>query len=475
MSDSRRGQQRPTLLHEPPDAVDWTLSDIAVDFASSVGYVLDEWQQWLVRWTFVRRADRLWAARDVGAEVPRQNGKNIWLEVVELASLVLFGDRLIIHSAHRADVSHEHFLSLKEHIESADDLMDAMPTGRANKGFITTNGNESIEFDSGARLLFKARAKASGRGPRPQKIVFDEALVLEQEQIGSMAPGISAQRNPQVIFASSPPKATSTVQHGLRARALKPEPGDRLFYAAWNNPTQTDVNDREAMYRVNPSLGCGRMTEDSLTANRKLMSPEEYLREHMGVPEAPLDAEDAVDMDAWRELAVDPDSDDAVIVAGLSWGLDVSPDRKWASFGIAGRTADRRVLLDVRDRRPGTGWVVEAAKVMDAELGVPLRIDPSAPAGSLIGELTEAGVEVVEVAPRSLAQACGAFLDGVTNETLAHLSQPWLDTALLSAAKRDLSDAEAWSRKHSTGDISGLVAVTLALGGVSAAQPFFVY
>ena len=31
MSDLRRGSQRPTLLHEPPDAVDWELSDIAVD------------------------------------------------------------------------------------------------------------------------------------------------------------------------------------------------------------------------------------------------------------------------------------------------------------------------------------------------------------------------------------------------------------------------------------------------------------
>lgn len=302
MNDLRKGSQQPTLLFEPTGDIDWTLSDIAVEWAETVAaYELDTWQKWLVRWTFARSAtDMLWMARDVGGEVCRQNGKNIWLEVVELVGALEFGDDLQTHSAHRADTSHEHFVSLRTRIQSNDELMAMMPR-RHNNGFVTTNGNESIEFANGHRILFKSRNQGSGRGPRPKRIIFDEALVLNRDQVGNMAPGISAQRNSQIIFASSAPKADSEVLHDLRRRAIEADPADRFFFAAWNNSPDVDINDVDAQYRVNPSLGYGRMTEKSLNANRKLMSPAEFAREHMGIPEEPIGtAGGPISVDVWQ-------------------------------------------------------------------------------------------------------------------------------------------------------------------------------
>lgn len=462
-TDLRRGLQRPGLLHEPPDAVDWRLSDIAVEWGREVaGIVLDEWQEWLVRWTFARRADGLWAARDVGAEVPRQNGKNIWLEVVELVSVFEFGDRLITHSAHRADVSHEHFLSLKEHIEASDDLMAMMPTSKPNNGFITTNGMESIEIGSGARILFKARAKASGRGPRPQKIVFDEALVLEAAQVGSMAPGISAQRNPQIIFASSSPKAESEQLHALRRRALNPDPDDRLFYAAWNNPAGTEVADLDACYRVNPSLGYGRMTEDSLMANRRLMSEAEYLREHMGVPaEAP--GESTV-VPNWVDL-IDPASK---IESNRAIALDVTPPghSRFASLAWAGRRTDGQYHVEAFDHRPGTRWVIPACQALQAKWGLPIRIQSPSPAASLIDELAEVGVDVVEVSAGEHSRALDRLIGAAEESRVRHLGASALNTAVKGAEVRRVGDVDVLARRSSKVDISPLVAVVLALGGV---------
>lgn len=464
MSVSLIGCQRPTLLHEPPGAVDWSLSEIAVDFARECGYVLDEWQEWLVRWTFARRADRLWAARDVVAEVPRQNGKNVWLEVVELVSVFLFRDRLLIHSAHRADVSQEHFLAMKERIEGCPDLFDVMPS-TPNRGFMSANGKESITLANGARILFKARAKASGRGPRPQKIVFDEALVLDDGQVGSMAPGTSAQANPQIIMASSAPKADSVVLHRQRRRALLPEAGDRLFYAGWNNPVGVDVlGDRDAWYRVNPSLGLGRMTEESLHANRKLMDEAEFIREHLGVPEEPVGSGWIVPEDVWRAL-VDLGSR---IVSHRALALDASPDLRSASLAAAGRDDNGRLFVEVFDRRPMTGWVVDRAVEVWQKSGVPLRVARQGPAGLFIGPLRERGVEVVEVSSLEYGQACGQFLDAALNDGLRHWGDSWLDAALAGAALRESGDTRVWSRKTSRVDISPLVAVTVAVGGVPA-------
>jgi hypothetical protein len=409
------------LLHEPPEAADWTLSDIAVEWAREVaGYELDEWQEWLVRWTFARRRDGLWAARDVGAEVTRQSGKNIWLEVVELVGVFEFRDRLITHSAHRADVSHEHFLSMRARIESSDALMGMMPRTRSNDGFITTNGNESIELDSKARILFKARAKASGRGPRPQKIVFDEALVLVDGQVGSMAPGISADIDPA---------------------------------------------DRDAWYRVNPSLGYGRMTEESLKANQKLMSAAEYLREHLGVPELPEDAEPKVIADdVWAALT----DRGSKIESHHCIALDVSPDRRHAAFGAAGRRADGGLHVEAFEHRPRTDWVLGVAKASWDLLKIPIRIQTGSPAASFIAPLRQARVEVVEVSQAEHAEAVGQVLDAVSSGLLRHLGGATLTAAVGGAALRMTGDVNLWARRNTRVDITPLVAVTLAAGGVPA-------
>lgn len=462
-TDLRRGLQQPTLLHEPPAAVDWTLSDIAVDWARDVAdYRLDEWQEMLVRWTFVRRPDGLWAARDVGAEVPRQNGKNVWLEVVELVSVFLFGDRLLIHSAHRADVSQEHFLAMKERIEGVAELADAMPS-TPNRGFMSANGKESITMATGARILFKARSKAAGRGPRPRKIIFDEALVLDQGQVGSMAPGTTAQRNAQIIFASSSPHPDSSVLHALRGRALRPDPDDRLFYAAWNNPSTTTVDDRDAWYQANPSLGYGRMTEDSLMANRRLMSEGEFLREHLGVPAEPPGETDLVPN--WDDL-VDPASK---IVAAHQFALDVTPNRGFSSLAVAGRRVDGKLHVEVFDHRPGTGWVLDACQALTAKWKLPVRVQVNSPAAALIEPLREVGVEVVELTSSDHAKGLGQLLDAAANDDVRHIGGSALSGAVRGAEVRTSGDADVLARRTSRVDISPLVATVLALSGVPAA------
>lgn len=479
----------PTLLFQPiGDEIDWDWSMMALEWAVEAGYVLDYWQQWLVAWAFARWPDGCWAARDLVAEVARQNGKNIALEVIELVSLLLFGDTLIIHSAYRADVSHEHYLSLKTNIEASPFLMSYMPR-RHNQGFIKTNGNESIEFEvpyidahgiekkRSARLLLKARAMAFGRGPRPQKLILDEAVVLETTQVGTMAPGISAQKNPQVLFASSPPVAGSTMMHSLRQRAgyrplgWKPErpdpvvdPKDRFFYAGWNNPPDTEATDTVAAARVNPSLGHGRLTLRSLDANRKLMTHADYLREQMGVPEEPLDSDESgpIDENQWASLA-DPDS--KARKQGRALALAVTPDREWATVGVAGARKDGRRHVEWKIRKPGTGWVVAALVRATSKSGLSVRVHSTGPEGALISQLKEADVSVTEVSTADVARATGAFIDAVRDGQLRHLGQTTLTTQALGAVLRMNSEGSVSWAPRATGAIDALKAVTVAFGG----------
>jgi hypothetical protein len=99
-------------------------------------------------------------------------------------------------------------------------------------------------------------------------------------------------------------------------------------------------------------------------------------------------------------------------------------------------------------------------------------VDPGGPAGSLIPDLEDEenglGVEVVQPKARDVANACGQFYDAVTEQTLSHLDQAPLATALAGAQKRPLGDAWAWARRGVNVDISPLVAGTLAKWGLGA-------
>ena len=470
------GRLEPTTLVLPPDRVDFEWGDLALQWAVEAGYALDEWQAWFVRESLARRPDLLFAARDIFLEVARQNGKNIALEIIQLFGLLVLGDRLYIHSAHRSDTSHEHFLSLKEHIEDSSFLMGYMPRSR-NRGFYEANGKEAIEFKNKARILFKTRSAGSGtiRGPRPQKLFFDETLVLETEVVGTQVPALVAQPNPQVYFTTSPPKIDSEQQHLLRDRAFDYDPQDRYLAAIWNNPSDVDIESEEAIANVNPSYGRGRMTRESLEANRKLMTIADYKREHIGIPEDPPDdAHAPIPIEVWRSLAESTSN----AVRDRYWGIGVSMDRKWTTIGVAGRRSDDLVHVEWKVRKPGTAWVIDEAVKAYESLG-PCRIHSSGASASLIKSLNRAGVErcgidpndpeqfVEELPTSEMARATGMLIDLVASNGLRHLGQQSLEEAISVAKLRVTTDgAKMWAPKGSDGPIDCLLAITAALTGL---------
>src|SRR5215207_8882552 len=115
------------------------------------------------------------------------------------------------------------------------------------------------------------------------------------------------------------------------------------------------------------------MTEDGLLANLMTMSAEEFRREHLGVPEDPILDEDLLPIPAavWADLT-DPKSH---ITTHLQLALDVSTDRRLASFGAAGRRNDGLLHGEAIDQRPGTHWVLAAGCALWDAWEVPLRIE----------------------------------------------------------------------------------------------------
>jgi phage terminase large subunit-like protein len=458
----RVGAQRPRLVNLPSGTVS-TAGDEAITFAAQCGLILDDWQQWTLRQMCGERADGSWAASSAVLLMPRQNGKNAVLEALELAGLYLWDYSRIIHTAQLAKTAADHMKRMVALVASNPEL-DAI----THPYF--SNGKEALERkDTGARLEFITRGKKTARGGSPQLVVFDEALFLSDDQLQAILPALSAQSMnpegaPQLVYTSSAPLAESEVLHRLRKQGMAAD-GGPLFFAEWSAEVGVDPADRDAWYDANPGMGI-RISEQWVhDVEFATMSPEAFLTERLGVPED-LDEDNAViDMARWADL-VDPDSS---IASNHQLALDVAYDRRWASFAAAGRRADGKAHVEVFHRQPGTDWVLERAAEAYAKSKLPVRILSGSPAASFIPLLVERNVPVEEVLPGDHARAVGQFLDAVENKELAHLGDPALTAALSGAVLRaSAGDASVWARKTSKVDISSLVAVTVALGGVAA-------
>jgi hypothetical protein len=458
----------PARIRAVPAIEDHTWGDQAVELAAEAGLELDPWQADVLRVSLGQRVDGLWAAFEVGVEVPRQNGKGGILEARELASLFLLPERMIVHSAHQFDTSLEAFRRLLWLLEDNPRFEDEIR--RVSK----SHGDEGVELVDGSRVRFRTRTKGGGRGFSADCLILDEAMFLPEYGYGALLPILSAMPNPQVWYTGSAVDQDvhpdGTVFARVRERGIK---GDdpRLAYFEWSLPYERPEDvpddvfaDEVSWAQTNPALGI-RITAEHVANERRALDARTFAVERLGVGDwpDPSGMGGVLNLETWAALE-DQNSrpEDAVCFA-----FDVAPDRSSGAIARAGRRSDGLVHVEVVKHDRGTGWIIEELERLVEKHGPDVLVcDGAGPAASLMAKLDDRGVEYEAVNAQEHARACGMLFDTVEQSGLKHLAQAELTAAIKGAAKRPLGDAWAWARKSSASDISPLVAVTLALYGV---------
>ncbi len=446
-----------------------TAGDDAIECATLAGLQLDPWQQLVVRNSLLERADGKWAAFEVGLCVPRQNGKGGVIEALELAGLFVFGERVIIHSAHE-------FATARAAFQRMEELISGKPEfSKRVKRVSRVNGDQGFYFLGGQSLQYRTRTKSGGRGLTGDRVILDEAMILPESAVSALMPTMSAKSmagNPQLCYFGSAVDQLDH-QHGLvfarvRDRALKgTDPSLAYFEWSLDFASPDDVPDDVladpgSWVATNPALGI-RISADHVAKEHRSMVPRSFAVERAGVgdwPAVDADAGSVFDMDTWRSL-LDAQS---VPKDPVCFFFDVSPDRSRASVSVAGRRDDGLWHVELVDRRHGTDWVVGrvlelAGKFPDSAVGC----DGKGPAASLVPAVEKDGVLVERLLAPEMAQACGFLFDAVEQRTVRVAPANELNAAVRGAVQRPLGDAWAWSRKNSGVDITPLVSVTGAL------------
>jgi len=469
------GKQEPRVQLEPTRSPKFDDGDDACFLASRYGLTADVWQAAVVASWLGRRADGSLSAGRCGLSVPRQNGKNAVLEIVELFKIVVLG-RKILHTAHEVKTARKAFLRLRSFFENERQWPEL---AAMVKEIRQTNGQEAIVLTNGGSVEFVARSRGSGRGFTVDDLVLDEAQELTDEQLEALLPTISAapSGDPQIIMTGTPPPPNADGAPFKRMRASGVEGKDkRLSWHEWSPEKAPDPMDHAALMAcaaaTNPALGLrlqASVVEDELAQ----MSFGGWMRERCGAWDSDAIG-GVIDYATWLGLAISPD--DAPTTGTLAYAVKFSTDgeRVGAAVALSPEAGPVHVeALGVSRMADGTAHLVEwlAARWRQGLIVV----DGKAGAGDLANELVAAGVPRRRVHLVTVDEAITAhagLLRAVQERDLTHVAQPGLDAAVRVAGKRKIGNAGGWGWSSTTpeGDVTSLDAVTLARHAVVAGK-----
>lgn len=476
------GDETPTFQIAPPCHTN--AAGEAIDFMASIGRAMDQAQQTVATLWMGERRDGLWAAFELFEWLQRQNGKSYPALCRELSGLFLFGEQLLIHTAHNSLAVMNQWKLTLETVEANDELT------RRIKRISKKDGEEGIELMSGAELQFRVRSgRGKGRSLSGNFVCVDEALYLKQSDLDAFGPTTLARANAQVAYQSTPPESADAPIMQIRQRAHAGAP--RMAGAEWVNPQGADLSDPRVLARVNPALG-RRITLERMEDMRGMLGAEGFARECGGIWPDPATGR-SIDPAQWARLrdAGSQRADGAVVALGLS----VAPMRNIAAIALWSLRPDGQGHGKLVDFRLGTDWCVSRFVELLAVLNPALVGMTKAVAESFGPELAEAGLAIVPRPPISPSDdrpparlrhgniiplaggdtkaACGQIIDAVRNAaraldtdpgrpTFRIVPSPDLDASVAGASTKQVGDGITWARQGLGTEESPIEALTIA-------------
>jgi hypothetical protein len=473
----------------------------ALEWAEAFGYELDPWQKWSIENMMSTKPDGYWAAPDCLLVVSRQNGKGTILEVRELAGLFVLSEELIIHTAHQFKTSLNHFKRLKQTIENYPGL------SRKIKRIAGSHGEESIELFPKRTLIFgpnktqlrrrysptlafhARQGSSGGRGFSCNCLVYDEAMILSDEQVGASMPTMSAIPNAQTILAGSAGLKDSLQLAKYRNDMVAHAP--EMFGAEYSVVPHTDecprdeIHGRKSNYyivcdqhddrddpaswlKANPAIGY-RLTLEFTRRELRKIPDAEFDRERLAIGEWPIDEEAwaVISKESWQKLANEEPGFPAI---PLCFAVDIDEDGSAATISAAWDHKEGRIVIEVPRNcsRSGSDWVLDELKrLYSKHRPLAIAVPKSGPAAALLEDGKKLWRDrLVPVGPGDEAAAFAWFMQQVKHEKLWHFGEEKAPTLWHSMGQADVrvmgDGGKAWSRRDSLSDITPVTSATLA-------------
>ena len=464
------GAQEPRIRVEPARVS--SDGDDAAALMAAYASPLDPWQKSILDCWLGRDEAGTYTVTMAGLSGPRQNGKNVCLEAIELYFMVVLG-AWILHTAHQVRTSKKSFRRL-----------EAIYTDRRHpelggivRNIRYTNGEECIELDNGGSIEFSARSRQAARGfDGITLVVFDEAQELTEDQLEAIMATLSASATGIriIIFAGTPPYpgCPGTVFRRRRQVSLE-APGAHDAWHEWSvegdSVEAIPREDPAVWYRTNPALG-RRLTEEFTREELRSMTADGFCRERLGwwSPEVRSQADTAIPEAIWdgcRSEAPKPEGKTA-------YGVVFSPDGSEVTLCGAVIPKDGPARISLIERKPtvmGTRWLsdwlrerygVACCVVIDGRNGVDLLVER-------ISDTWRAPGSLIRPKAGDVVAAASTLLDALNEKTVTwYGQQEALRDSAVTATRRPIGGGWGFGGD----DPCPIAACALALWGCKSSK-----
>ncbi len=445
MSEGIVGNQVPRYSVVPYSV--FTDGTVCGKLSATYGLKPDQWQQTVLDGWLSCLKDGTYVSSSCGLAVPRQNGKNGVLEMIELFKLTIQG-RKILHTAHEVKTCRKAFLRLSGFFEDEEKYPEL---AEQVKSVRRTNGQEAIYLKNGASIEFIARSKSSGRGFTVDDVVIDEAQELTDEQYEVLSPTTSASPsgNPQTFFTGTPTPPTSpgTVFARIRKRAINGL-SKKICWFEWSVESIGNVYDRKRWAYTNPGIGY-RINVSKIEEEAESMSEDGFARERLGWW-SNSSLKTVIDVDLWdsgvvRECTIPLD-------AAKAFGIKFSQGGNSAAVSVAMKFPSGECVYTelINVVRFDSGIAVLSDWVKRQESIAVVVIDGLAGADALEYELTHGDDKlpkraVIKASTANMISAASMFYDALGSKRVLHFEDDTIRASAISSTKRAIGNRGGWA------------------------------
>lgn len=441
-----------------------------------MGVTLDQWQQDIWELALGLRSDGSLCCDVMGVtlSIARQAGKTWGIMAGLVAICLARPNTTVVWSSHHDRTSSETLGKIAGIVEKPA----IRPKMRPMYPVVYTDDNRGVHFANGSRILFGARSSGFGRGFSEVDIqVYDECQNLKEAALTDMLAAMNVSDIGLAFFMGTPPRPIEARQgvdeafKRRRKRATNPDhqrPFKGVFveFSADRDATLDIDSDEfwEHLTKANPSYGyrVGKSAIERLVEN---MSPEDVMREVMGIWNETERVEVVIPADTWSALTA-PGPADGTPPTALA--VDASHD---GTLAVAGGWRDEDathlelLAFDAwTDDEAAADWIAERAGRR-----IPIVIDGASPASRLIPLLKRRRCKVITGSASDMSKGCGGFHAATLAGLVTHDGHELVTDALAGAKKRSIRDAGGWGwdRRDPDANIAPLVAMTLTHYGAS--------
>lgn len=405
----------------------------AIDIYNSTGRTAQKWQVDLVDNILAYNKDDLFVHTKVGYSVPRRNGKNEILTIVEMWGLK--NGLRILHTAHRTSTTHVAWERLFNLLTKAN-----IEISSSYRAF----GKEHIEVGGNGVIEFRTRTSKGGLGEGYDILIIDEAQEYQDDQQSALKYVVSDSKNPMTLMCGTPPTPVSsgTVFTKFREETLKGK-GVNAAWAEWSVDEQQDPNDKKYWYQANPSLGTiltERKIQDEISGD-----DIDFNIQRLGYwTKYSLKSE--ISKADWEKLIIKGKlKPKGKLFVGIKYGQDGT--NMAMSIAVKQETGNIFVeSIDCRSIRKGNTWIIDFLKKADVQN---ITIDGSVGQSLLVDELKKNKIKTKVILPtvKEIIIANSTFEQAVYGDKICHNDQPSLTAVVTNCEKRAIGTSGGFGYK----------------------------